>query len=147
MILQSVGIVPANTGVVLSAETAGKFTGDVTTGGSITGENELVGVTEDTEVAYNVGTKYNYILQDGAFYKATGAKLKAGKAYLSTTYDVSATPGARLNIVIDGETTGINTVQGSGLKVNGEVYDLQGRRIQKPTKGLYIVDGKKVLVK
>lgn len=140
-------IVPANTGVVLSAETAGKFTGDVTTGGSITGENELVGVTEDTEVAYNVGTKYNYILQDGAFYKATGAKLKAGKAYLSTTYDVSATPGARLNIVIDGETTGINTVQGSGLKVNGEVYDLQGRRIQKPTKGLYIVDGKKVLVK
>ena len=49
----------------------------------------------------------------------------------------------------DGETTGIISVSGSGLTVNGSdgCYDLQGRRIEgQPTqKGVYIVNGKKVI--
>ena len=48
----------------------------------------------------------------------------------------------------DGETTGIISVNGSGLMVNGSdgCYDLQGRRVQNPVKGLYIVNGKKVFI-
>ena len=40
-------------------------------------------------------------------------------------------------------------VNGEGLKVNGSevYYDLQGRRVLYPTKGLYIVNGKKVILK
>ncbi|MBQ2073768.1 MAG: hypothetical protein II463_03640, partial [Bacteroidaceae bacterium] len=45
----------------------------------------------------------------------------------------------------DDSTTGVTEVNGSGLMVNGPVYDLQGRRVEKPGKGLYIVNGKKVL--
>ena len=49
----------------------------------------------------------------------------------------------------EGETTGINEVQGSGFKVQGSeaFYNLNGQRVSQPTKGLYIVNGRKVVVK
>ena len=53
--------------------------------------------------------------------------------------------GARINMV-DDEATGINTVHSSGFKAEG-TYDLQGRKIENPKKGLYINNGKKVVVK
>ena len=56
---------------------------------------------------------------------------------------------ARLMVMFDDETTGIGAslVNSEEGKVNSAVYDLQGRRVAQPTKGLYIVDGKKVIVK
>lgn len=50
------------------------------------------------------------------------------------------------NIVEDNDPTGINNVNVETKKGN-IVYDLQGRRVSNPTKGIYIVNGKKVLVK
>ena len=48
----------------------------------------------------------------------------------------------------DGETTALTLVNGEERMVNSEVYDLQGRRVVQPTaKGLYIVNGKKVVIK
>lgn len=139
-------IVPANTGVILTAENAGSYAGVITTGeGSLDG-NEMVGVTTDTEVVYNVGDKYNYILQGGVFKKATGATLKAGKAYLSTKFNVEdpAAAARELKIVFDGEATAIKAVETVADK---NVYDLQGRKVAAPTKGLYIINGKKMIVK
>jgi hypothetical protein len=44
--------------------------------------------------------------------------------------------------------TGINEVSGSKFQVSGaEYFDLQGRRVAQPTKGLYIVNGTKVVIK
>lgn len=148
-------IVPANTGVILYAETAGNYVGTITEGDptsapvSVDG-NELVGVTTETAVPWTANSKYNYILQGGVFKKATGDKLKAGKAYLSTTYDVTATAtspvGAReLQIVIDSETTGIADIRSQ--KEEGGFFNLSGQRVTKPTKGLYIINGKKMIVK
>ena len=68
--------------------------------------------------------------------------LDANKAYLA----VPATVEAREGFVFGDETTGINNVN-ANVNENQEVYDLQGRRVAQPTKGLYIVNGKKVLVK
>ena len=135
-------VVPANTGVIIAADGAAEYTGFITTGGSVS-DNELVGVTAETAVSYNDGEKYNYILQNGAFYKANGATLKANRAYLSTTFNVAA--GSRLTIVVDGETTGIKTVKGDSDEQS--VYDLQGRKVAQPAKGLYITNGKKFIVK
>ena len=89
-----------------------------------------------------------YVLNKGAkgvgFYKlsSTGT-IGSNKAYL--IYDGGA--GAREFFLFD-ETTGIISVNGSGLMVNGSdgCYDLQGRRVQNPVKGLYIVNGKKVFI-
>ncbi|MBE6285495.1 MAG: hypothetical protein E7093_03515 [Bacteroidales bacterium] len=54
------------------------------------------------------------------------------------------------DVVIEGEyivdTTGINDVKAENGKVKG-VYDLQGRKVENPTNGIYIVNGKKVFVK
>jgi hypothetical protein len=47
---------------------------------------------------------------------------------------------------LDDETTDINMVHGSGINAEG-TYDLQGRKIENPKKGLYINNGKKVVVK
>lgn len=43
-------------------------------------------------------------------------------------------------------STGIENVKGEDGKVKG-IYDLQGRKIDNPTKGIYIIDSKKVLIK
>ena len=49
-------------------------------------------------------------------------------------------------LVKDG-ATGIDATLVNSEKVNSVVYDLQGRRVAQPTKGLYIVNGKKVVIK
>ena len=141
-------VVPANTGVVLYCETADTYTIPVTTTDATVSDNEMVGVTEATAVEWHVDTKYNYILQSGAFNMANGGKLRANRAYLSTAYDVTAASGARsLMMVFDDETTGIGASLMNSEKANGEVYNLNGQRVMNPAKGLYIVNGRKVVVK
>ena len=46
----------------------------------------------------------------------------------------------------EGGTTGVKMVNGSGVMVNG-YYNLNGQHVAKPTKGLFIVNGKKVVIK
>ena len=77
------------------------------------------------------------------FQPSSGGDLPAGKAYLNIA--VSSAPVLNLNFGDD--TTGIDMVKGEGFKVNGEFYNLNGQRVTQPTKGLYIVNGKKVVIK
>ena len=59
-------------------------------------------------------------------------------------------PASSRGIVLsfDGEnTTALTLVNSENRTVNSEVYDLQGRKVAHPTKGLYIVNGKKVVIK
>ena len=51
-----------------------------------------------------------------------------------------------LQVVYDDQTTAIVSIKDGEVK-NVTYYDLQGRRIEKPTKGIYIVNGKKVVKK
>ena len=43
--------------------------------------------------------------------------------------------------------TGINSIKSADANTDGNYYDLQGRHVEKPTKGIYIVNGKKVVKK
>ena len=88
-----------------------------------------------------------YVLNKGSqgigFYKLKdGKSLSPGKAFLY----YSGSGGAREFFGFD-EATGIDATLVNSEKVNSEVYDLQGRRVAQPTKGLYIVNGKKVVIK
>jgi hypothetical protein len=48
----------------------------------------------------------------------------------------------------DNETTGLSEIKNTNLTNNtNEFFDLQGRKVAQPTKGLYIVNGKKVIIK
>lgn len=89
----------------------------------------------------------NYVLQNNDngvnFYLVTGtpATLKPFRAYLK------APSSARVLYIGLDDTTGLNNVKGKMEDLNGEVYNLQGQRFSQPTKGLYIVNGKKVIIK
>ena len=79
----------------------------------------------------------------GKIQKAgSGASMKAFRAYFE-----GITQGAKLvfNGEIIGEATGIDTIENAAQ--TGELYDLQGRRVMNAQKGLYIQNGKKVVMK
>ena len=79
------------------------------------------------------------------FYKLKdGSALGGGKAFLYYTGGGGAP--AREFFGFD-EITGIDATLVNSEKVDGVVYDLQGSRVVNPTKGLYIVNGKKVIIK
>ena len=100
----------------------------------------------------NIKTKYRYILakhnSEIGFYKlTTDHTLGTHKAYLETDTDITPGAGARALIIFDdGQITSINSVQERKVE-NGIYYNLKGQRIQNPAKGLYIVNGKKVVVR
>ena len=147
------GIVPANEGVVLFSDDEVNNAAIPATKAAGTGvftDNEMVANVVKTWITDDGGSsKVNYILSNGSngvgFYKAkdTGANLAAHRAYLST----AATAGARDYLEFSfGETTGITKVENTKQNVEG-YYNLNGQRIANPTKGLYIVNGKKVVIK
>ena len=146
--------VPANTGIVVKGA-AGTYSIPMGPGETIV-SNMLRGVTTNTVLNKVEGDYTNYILAKkngnlGFYAVVDGSTLSAGKAYLPLP-TASLPSGARsIKLVFeDGETTGIS--EASRLNDNGEmtndnVYDLQGRRVDKPTRGLYIVNGRKVVIK
>ena len=139
--------IPANTGIIL--EGSGNVTIPPTTDATddITG-NDLK-VSDGTVTGDGTGEGGTiYVLADGGngvgFYLLkSGLKVLAGKAYLNTG---SGSPSPSF-IGIGDDTTGIDEVSSKTEEVRSDYFDLQGRRVAQPTKGLYIVNGKKVIVK
>ena len=89
-----------------------------------------------------------YVLNNGdnglGFYKLSkNGTIEANKAYLTYSGGV----GAREFIGFDDDATRIEMPMVESSDADAVVYDLQGRRVAQPTKGLYIVNGKKVIIK
>ena len=131
--------IPAGKAVILKSSAATIMLTPATTTQTLDG-NQLQGTTaEMTGAAGNI-----YVLNKGTngvgFYKlASDGTIGANKAYL--TYSGTL---AREFFAFD-EATGIESIDHSPLTIDHSVYDLQGRRVAQPTKGLYIVNGKKVI--
>ena len=144
--------VPANTGLIVrnaAGEDDGAVSADVPV---LAGEadnvegNLFVAATEEIASLPSVDGEYtNYILNKKndvlGFYKANGKKVAAGKAYLK----MLTGSGAAEFIGFDGEVTAIESL--TAENANNEIFDLQGRRVAKAAKGVYIVNGKKVVLK
>lgn len=114
--------------------------------------NMLVGVTEPTaigatetkgEVEYT-----NMILKSGAFHKTSGGTLNAHRAYLQVkTSDLASLGASRLSLSFDDGTTGITHIGQSDNVQSDNWYDLSGRRIENPKKGIFIHNGRKEVVR
>lgn len=111
--------------------------------------NDLVATT-GTHVDQVVNDGYtNYILaeEEGVvgFYmvnNTSGNNMLANTAYLK----VSDASGVRTFYAFEDETTGIDAVK-QVKKTDGQYFNLAGQRVAQPNKGLYIVNGKKLIVK
>lgn len=94
-----------------------------------------------------------YYLRDGVFYPNTNKdrKIKAGLCYMTIQTQTGSPNAKSFSIKYDGEeegdiSTGIHEIQTSQAASRSEaIYTLQGVRVQHPGKGIYIVNGKKIL--
>ncbi|MBR3479732.1 MAG: starch-binding protein [Prevotella sp.] len=138
--------VPAENGLLIKGvkgqETSAKV--PFLPGGELSAiQNALIGVLIETPI--NAG----FVLLNGdagvGFYKVgdAGFTVRANSAY------IPAIDGARTFIGFDFNDNTTTAIEGVATvkENNGEVYNLQGQRVTKAQKGLYIINGKKVLVK
>lgn len=111
---------------------------------AVASEVSLIGVYAETNIT---NAEKNYVLSQNKIYSVgeAGAIIPVYRAYLQV--EQPAGEGARtLTFVVDGETTAIEGVAAEGQQ-NGAVYNLNGQRVEKAGKGLYIQNGKKVVLK
>ena len=140
--VEPVTTVPAGTALVLKKGTAASYDVPVIASATAPAKNLLKG---SATASYNVENDGDaYVLSNGAFHPVKKGKLAAGKAYILKADVPTAAP--ELNIVF-GNMTGIQSITSAVNKGEGNVFDLQGRKIAQPVKGLYIVNGKKVIIK
>ena len=148
------GTIPQNTPVIfqyLTGEEKGNVflpvTGDVDnaayenngTNGYLSGQFVTTAKAADASI-YTLQNKSTHGI---GMYKYIGENIPGFRAYLPYTAPAG---GSALRMVFDDVTTGIE-----GIEVNDggktAIYDLSGRRVSRMTKGLYIVNGKKVFIK
>lgn len=136
--------IPANQGVILTSESGAAATmvpaaGE--TAATITG-NQL---GHSAGAAKTLTAGEGFILGNGtegtAFYPCKAGSLPINKAYLLGNGESSA-----IVMNFGNAVTGINTIA-APASAKAPIFDLSGRRVVKATKGLYIQNGKKVIVK
>jgi hypothetical protein len=134
--VKAINYVPKNVPVLIENEST------TTTDNASAEGNLLQGTAESTAVSGIEGNVY--VLYNGGFTRATSGAIPAGRAYLVLEQNA----GARLSIFED-DATGIGSVANNQqLKGNEQYYDLQGRKVESHAKkGLYIKNGRKVVVK
>ena len=144
VVLKAVSVIPAETGFIVKGTGSALYdlfktetaTDDVS-------DNQLHGTLTATaapENTYALSTKKGVT---GFYPVTTGLQIPAHKAYLT----VSGSAQARALTFGDDETTGIVNIENQNDSFEGDFYNLSGQRVYAPTKGLYIVNGKKVVVK
>lgn len=141
--LQAVKKIPAGTGVVVAGEPK---TYNVPVIADVDADpvvgNLLKGVT-----SYYEAKEGDYVLAyinevRGFFPAERDTEIPAGKAYLPL-----GGSDARSFLSLNYETTGIGALLMNNEKVKKEIFSLSGQRVSQPKKGLYIIGGRKVVVK
>lgn len=137
--------VKANVPVLLKTSTSGSsynFAGRVIT----TGDAKVAGTNFDFTGTYDASTTIaagDWFINTDKLYKSTGATtIKGTRAYIKTKV-----AGARItNLTIDGnDATAIESLKVDNA--NGKIYNLQGQEVNKGQKGVFIQNGKKMVVK
>ena len=151
IVLQKItGALPANTGVILSSETTNDYIPTARTTealATVNAEDNKLVATTGSAVDANVNA---YVLSQNngtAVFKKLSSSdrtIKQYKAYLKLDGAQSA---QLMNFAFAGsDLTGIQNVTETSAK-SKTAYDLAGRKVGKLQKGIYIVNGKKVIVK
>lgn len=137
-------VIAKGTPVLVGAE-EGSYTFEVSADEAATvADNDLKAAAADTKG--DGATIYALVEQDGKAVFAPlkeGVPVSLGHAYLKLP---AASATRFYSIQFGGETTGINEVN-AAAKADGAYYTLQGVKTSKAAKGIYIHNGKKVVIK
>ena len=142
--------IPANQGVILVGDEAAYLVMKPAAA-------ETQATIKSNALAHSAGAAIanlnGYVLaaKDGVagFYKAAaGSSLAMNKAYIASPQQTGANaPTMRIRLAgAQGGTTEVEMPIANGQQPTA-IYDLQGRRVANPTKGMYIVNGKKMVIK
>lgn len=156
MILATDNIIPANTGVVLVKDgtnalldqtyTISNEPGTVARG-DISGTTTAIALTDETRNNYRVFGLSNASPQRLGFFRPSSsvASIPANKAF----YDLTGSGVQGFVLSFDGMETGIalDQIMQPSPEADKPAYDLSGRRVNHAAKGIYIIGGKKVIVK
>ena len=152
----SSGVVPANTGVLLSGTPGETFNLYPTpeTAGELEG-NALVAVTKPVHISPTKGDYTNFMMKGGKFIKIADesytVKMPANRAYLPLLTEAVSGSNAKEIMLYwdDEEATGIERMRNVENEImrNGNIYNLNGQKLSAPQKGINIINGRKVIVK
>lgn len=145
---QVTGDIPANTGLVLRKHHGGLVYIDIAQSGTTdVSTNNLIGTIETISHPGN----YTYALQRSVDQQYVGLFLyNSGNIPGFRSYYKSANSHAMRNgfaFNTDGPSTAITEVPDAMPQVQQGIYDLSGRRVSQPTRGIYIVGGKKTIIR
>ena len=134
-------VIPANTGILVKADQGNhNFVVTSKEGTELTNNNLVAATADVTSYGATFFALTKMDTKVGFAVVNNGVKIPAGKAYL----EVPGKTAAKF-FSLDGEATGINSVKTA--KADGAYYTLEGVKTTKPVKGLYIHNGKKIVVK
>lgn len=142
--LQEVGVIPAETGFILKGTGNAWYDLYKTEGvADDVSENQLHGTLTATLAPLNTFALSTKEGVTGFYPVNTGLTIPAHKAYLTVTGNNNL---ARA-LVIEGETTGIMNADSHVDVIPSEYYSIHVIKVARPTKGIYISNGKKVVIK
>ena len=147
--LKNISVIPANTGVLLKGSANTYVFAQSDDAASDATGNMLEGTTEAAGVKFNDTNKIYYILAndptDGlGFYYQENEGVSATCAQCKAVLAIPKGSSSAIGFRLDGATN-VNVVPAA--TEDNVIYDLTGRRVENATRGIYIVNGKKVLVK
>ena len=148
-------IIPKEHAVILKGETGTKYTfeaakeaGTAVTGNALKGQTSTIAKpTEGTVYTLQSYDKdEDGVKESVIFRKYLGEKVNGGRAYIVLPANQNGTPAQSIGVRFEDGTTDI---EHSNLNSQPStlIYDLMGRRVEKMENGIYIVNGKKIVVK
>ena len=142
VILTEVQSVPAGTPVILKGVEGKTYVISTTSAPAALPSTNLLAGSPTATTTLAAGEAY--ILVGGTFHLNEAGTMPAGKAYLPASV---AGDSRELSIVFDGEATAIASVNVNDGSASEKVYNLSGQRVGSINKGIYVINGRKVVVR
>ncbi len=157
VLMARVNVVPANTGIVLKSDVAGVEVEVPITTSDVYYANLLKPAVNNVTIEPTEGNYTNLMVgklanDEMGFVTLPSSDTYSNKCYLQVPtafYNgpASARDGGMEIVFVDDETTDIRSLMHNGSATNDAYYDLQGRKVIPGKKGIYIHNGKKVIVR
>lgn len=139
------GLIPAGNGVILVGQPSA--TAQVVgyeNAPALTNNDLIATTTAGGSLAKVPTTGNNYVLGGNVFVQFTGTSFNADEAFINISNGSSGVAEYDIIFGEEGKTTGIVEFEKSSTTT---YYDLQGRKVEHPTTGVYIINGKKTVIK